>query len=74
MAQFFSALFFSLAAAGAALFVFRMLRKDWHRVVSILGRAELEGARALAAPRVRIRVQAWSAQDRRCAKPLRAAA
>lgn len=74
MAQFFSALFFSLAAAGAALFVFRMLRNDWDRVVAILGGEELENARALAAPRVRVRMRSWSAQDRRRVQPLRAAA
>jgi len=74
MAQIFSALFFTLAAIGAALFVIRMLQSEWHRVLAILAGEELGHARAFANPRVRVRVRAWKGPTPRRAQPLRAAA
>ncbi|WP_046347351.1 hypothetical protein [Sphingomonas changbaiensis] len=74
MAQIFSALFFTFAAIGAAALVAGLLRGEWDRVIAILGGEELAGARALAAPRVRVRVRAWRAPAQRRAQPLRAAA
>ena len=74
MAQFFSALFFALAAIGAALFVIGMLRSEWQRVLAILAGEELGRARSFANPRVRVRVRAWTGPAPRRAQPLRAAA
>ena len=74
MAQIFSALFFSLAAIGAAAFVIRMLRSEWHRVRAILGGTELGHARALQAAPVRVRMRAWTGPAPRRVQPLRAAA
>jgi hypothetical protein len=72
MAQFFSALFFSLACVATIAMTAAMLRRDWSRVVSIVTGAELDRARA-AAPRIRVR--AWNRPEpRRAAQPLRAAA
>jgi hypothetical protein len=74
MAQFFSALFFTLAAIGATALVVGMLRAEWDRVLAILDGEELGHARALATSPVRIRVRAWKAPALRHALPLRAAA
>ena len=74
MAQIFSAIVFTLAAIGALAFVAGMLRNKWDRVLAILCGEELAGARALASPRVRVRMRTWKAPVQRRAQPLRAAA
>lgn len=74
MAQIFSALFFTLAAIGATALIAGLLRSEWDRVLAILCGEELAGARALASPRVRVRMRTWKAPVQRRAQPLRAAA
>lgn len=72
MAQFFSALFFSLACMAAIAMIAAMLRRDGSRVISILAGADLERARA-AAPRIKVRT--WNRlEPRRASPPLRVAA
>ena len=74
MAQIFSALFFVLAATGAAILIVGLLRSEWNRIGAILAGEELGHARAFASPRLRIRVRASAAPARRPVQPLCAAA
>ena len=75
MVQFFSALFFTLAAIAAGALIAAMLRSERDRIAAILSGDALQGARTAANPPVRIRVRSWSrAEGRRPSPQLRAAA
>ena len=74
MAQFLSALFFSLASAVAFMFIVAMLREEWARLTWIVSGQELTGAHA-ATPRIRVRTRRSALQsERRRSQPLHAAA
>lgn len=74
MAQFFSAICFSLAAVGALALLAGMLRREGTRVMAILAGEELVAARAMATPPIRVRARAWRSPVRKPVQPLRAAA